>query len=79
MLMEELKINNMVIWSDRWRLGALSKNELMNIGFVSVIIGMLFVMFHQFQVHLHEILLGQIVIDFPTRLQQPQPRLNQYS
>lgn len=44
--MEELKTGNTVIWSDRWRLGALSKDELMNIGFVSVIIGMLFVLFH---------------------------------
>lgn len=44
--MEELKTSNAVIWSDRWRLGALSKDELMNIGFVSVIIGMLFVLFH---------------------------------
>lgn len=44
--MEDLKTKNMVIWSDRWRLGALSKTELMNIGFVSVIIGMLFLLFH---------------------------------
>ena len=44
--MDDLKTNNAVIWSDRWRLGALSKDELMNIGFVSVIIGMLFLMFH---------------------------------
>jgi exosortase len=35
-----------LIWSDRWRLGALSKDELMNIGFVSVIIGFLFILFH---------------------------------
>lgn len=38
--------SNAVIWSDRWRLGALSKNELMTIGFVSIIMGMLFIMFH---------------------------------
>jgi exosortase len=44
--MEDLKTKNMVIWSDRWRLGALSTSEMMNIGFVSVIIGMLFLMFH---------------------------------
>jgi exosortase len=44
--MEELKTSTTVIWSDRWRLGALSKDELMNIGFVSVLIGMLFLMFH---------------------------------
>jgi len=35
-----------LIWSDRWRLGALSRSEMMNIGFVSVIIGFLFVLFH---------------------------------
>lgn len=45
--MEDLN-SNMVIWSDRWRLGALTKNELMNIGFISVIIGMLFMLFHLF-------------------------------
>ncbi len=44
--MEDLKTTSTLIWSDRWRLGALSKNELMNIGFVSVIIGFLFVLFH---------------------------------
>ncbi|QBG47269.1 exosortase/archaeosortase family protein [Verrucomicrobia bacterium S94] len=46
--MEEVKTSNALIWSDRWRLGALSKTELMNIGFASVIIGMLFVLFHLF-------------------------------
>jgi exosortase len=46
--MEEIKTNNALIWSDRWRLGALTKNELMNISFVSVIIGFLFVLFHLF-------------------------------
>lgn len=35
-----------MIWSDRWRLGALSKDELMNIGYISIIMGMLFLMFH---------------------------------
>ncbi len=44
--MEQLETSNTVIWSDRWRLGALSRDELMNIGFISVIIGMLFLMFH---------------------------------
>lgn len=44
--METVKNNQALIWSDRWRLGALSKNELMNVGFVSVIIGLLFVLFH---------------------------------
>jgi len=37
-----------LIWSDRWRLGALSRNELMTIGFVSVLVGFLFVLFHLF-------------------------------
>jgi exosortase len=56
--MEDLKTKNMVIWSDRWRLGALSTNEMMNIGFVSVVIGMLFLMFH---------LLGNTVADVSSR------------
>lgn len=34
------------IWSERWRLGALSGLELVQIGLVSVIIGLLFMMFH---------------------------------
>lgn len=44
--MGELKLDNAVIWSDRWRLGALTKNELKTIGFVSVLIGLLYVLFH---------------------------------
>lgn len=44
--MHELNTSTTIIWSDRWRLGALSRDELMNIGFVSVIIGMLFLLFH---------------------------------
>ena len=35
-----------LIWSDRWRMGALQRTELMNIAFVSVIIGFLFILFH---------------------------------
>ena len=46
--MEEVKTSGTLIWSDRWRLGALSKTELMNIGFTSVLIGFLFVLFHLF-------------------------------
>ena len=46
--MKDTKTSTALIWSDRWRLGALSKNELMNIGFVSVIIGFLFILFHLF-------------------------------
>lgn len=44
--MQETKANNVLIWSDRWRMGALSRNELMNIGYASVIIGFLFILFH---------------------------------
>jgi exosortase len=44
--MQNIKTNQALIWSDRWRLGALSRDELLNIGFVSVIIGFLFVLFH---------------------------------
>jgi exosortase len=44
--METTKTNNTLLWSDRWQLGALSRNELMNIGFVSIIIGFLFILFH---------------------------------
>ncbi|MFA5688391.1 MAG: exosortase/archaeosortase family protein [Kiritimatiellales bacterium] len=34
------------IWSERWRLGALTRPEMVQIGLVSVIIGLLFMMFH---------------------------------
>jgi len=44
--MDGLKTNNALIWSDRWRLGALSSGELMTISFVSVIIGLIFILFH---------------------------------
>jgi exosortase len=44
--METIKTNNTLLWSDRWQLGALSRNELMNIAFVSIIIGFLFILFH---------------------------------
>jgi len=46
--MLKLGTDNSLIWSDRWRLGALSRNELMTIGFVSVLVGFLFVLFHLF-------------------------------
>ncbi|MBT8043149.1 MAG: exosortase/archaeosortase family protein [Pontiella sp.] len=46
--MDTMDTGKTMIWSDRWRLGALSKGELMNIGFASVIIGFLFVLFHLF-------------------------------
>ncbi|MBI9021470.1 MAG: archaeosortase/exosortase family protein, partial [Verrucomicrobia bacterium] len=34
------------VWSERWRLGALSVPELVQIGLVSVVIGLMFMMFH---------------------------------
>ncbi len=34
------------VWNERWRLGALSRDELIQIGMFSLIIGMLFVLFH---------------------------------
>lgn len=34
------------IWSERWRLGALTRPELVQIGLVSVIVGLVFMMFH---------------------------------
>lgn len=34
------------VWSERWRLGALTQSELVQIGLFSAIIGMMFMMFH---------------------------------
>lgn len=34
------------VWSERWRLGALTNSELIQIGMVSAMIGLLFMMFH---------------------------------
>ncbi len=34
------------VWSERWRLGALERPELIQIGLVSAVIGLIFVMFH---------------------------------
>jgi exosortase len=34
------------VWSERWRLGALERSELIQIGMISVIIGLLFMLFH---------------------------------
>jgi exosortase len=56
--MDEIKANGTVIWSDRWRLGALTKDELINISYVSIIVGLLFMMFH---------LLGNTVADVNSR------------
>ena len=37
---------NIKLWSERWRLGALERSELIQIGLVSVVIGLMFMMFH---------------------------------
>lgn len=37
---------NIRVWSERWRLGALAQPELMRIGLISVMIGLLYMMFH---------------------------------
>ncbi len=34
------------VWSERWRLGALERSELIQIGLVSLMIGLLFMLFH---------------------------------
>ncbi|MBC8207246.1 MAG: hypothetical protein H8E68_08885, partial [Kiritimatiellaeota bacterium] len=34
------------VWNERWRMGALERSELVQIGLASVIIGMMFMMFH---------------------------------
>ena len=44
--MEKLKGKRTLIWSDRWRMGALTRTELLNIAWVSLLIGMLYLMFH---------------------------------
>lgn len=56
--MNGTKTEKSLIWSDRWRLGALSKTELTNIGYTSVIIGFLFILYQ---------LLGNNVQDVGTR------------
>lgn len=40
------KDSNTLIWSDRWRLGALSRNEIANIAIASILIGFLVILFH---------------------------------
>jgi exosortase len=37
---------NIKVWSERWRLGVLERSELVQIGLISVIIGLMFLMFH---------------------------------
>ena len=46
--MKLLDYSGSLIWSDRWRLGALNNKELLNIAFVSILIGFLYVLFHLF-------------------------------
>ena len=46
------------VWSERWRLGALDHTELIQIGLVSVIIGLLFMLFH---------MLGNTVVNVNSR------------
>ncbi len=40
------KDSSIKVWSERWRLGALAPAELIQIGLVSLMIGLLFMMFH---------------------------------
>lgn len=44
--MAEVDTRVMKIWSDRWRLGALTQPELGYIALTSIVIGMLFLLFH---------------------------------
>lgn len=46
--MKSLDYKGNLIWSDRWRLAALSNKELLNIIYTSLLIGFLFVLFHLF-------------------------------
>lgn len=41
-----MEISNIKVWSERWRLAALSQVELIHIGLFSLIIGMVYVLFH---------------------------------
>jgi exosortase len=40
------KPSSIKVWSERWRLGALTLQELMHIGLISVMISLLFMLFH---------------------------------
>jgi len=44
--MSDAKQGNPLIWNDRWKLGALSKSELFTIALFSILIGMLYLLFH---------------------------------
>ena len=46
--MKVLSQSGSLIWSDRWRLGALQPHEIINIALSSILIGFLFVLFHLF-------------------------------
>ncbi len=41
-----MQISELKIWNEHWRLAALSRSELIKIGLVSVIIGMVYAVFH---------------------------------
>lgn len=53
--MNGTKENRALIWSDRWRLGALSRTELVNIGYTSVIIGFLYILFQLLGNHVQDV------------------------
>lgn len=36
------------IWSERWRMGALERTELIQVGFVALIVGLVYMLFHLF-------------------------------
>jgi exosortase len=40
------QVSSIKVWSERWRLGALERSELIQIGLASVIVGLLFMLFH---------------------------------
>ncbi len=52
------KQSSIRVWSERWRLGALDKPELVGIGLISVLIGLIFMMFH---------MLGNTVVNVGSR------------
>jgi len=44
--MSDIKQGNPLIWNDRWKLGALKKPELFTIALFSILIGLLYLLFH---------------------------------
>lgn len=41
-----MELTDVRIWSERWRLAALSRTELMHVGFFSLMLGMVYILFH---------------------------------